>query len=167
MMREISTLIDQALGPLARRVGMMLAHAAVRLVTRNSYPTAQVELLDSEVIDDVPFRQDYGLASAPHDGAEGVFLSIGGVRAEGVVIAVADRRYRITLLQGEVALYDDLGQVVHLKRDQILVKSPAKVVVEAPDIRLGGANANRKVARVDDVVAGGKITTGSDVVRCL
>ena len=81
---------------------------------------------------------------------------------------------------GEVAIFDDLGQIVHLKRDRIHIESPNKVTVEAPeveviadsvtidsaDIGLGGSGG-AKVARVgDDVDLGtGKIVSGSDVVR--
>ena len=48
-----------------------------------------------------------------------------GNRSHGVVFQVGDRRFRLMKMQeGEVALHDDQGQWVHLKRTGILVKAP-------------------------------------------
>ena len=96
----------------------------------------------------------------------------GGLRSHGLVIAVEDRRYRLRdLKDGEVALYDDLGQVVHLTRDGIriatskpLTIAAESVLVEAASIDLGG-EGGPAVARVGDTVEGGVITSGSDKVR--
>lgn len=91
-----------------------------------------------------------------------------------VAICVADRQYRLVgLAAGEVAIYDDLGQTITLKRDHIHVKSP-KVVVESDDIHLGG-EGGAKVARVGDKVNVGSgssaglwpIVEGSDKVKAL
>ena len=42
-----------------------------------------------------------------------------------MVLCIADRRYRITNMQaGEVAIYDDQGQKVYFKRDEILIETP-------------------------------------------
>jgi phage gp45-like len=99
-------------------------------------------------------------------------MYVGGLRSHGIVIAVEDRRYRLTGGEaGEVVMYDDLGQAVHLKRDRILISSPNRIQVEAPkvvilsdDISLG-AEGGAKVARVGDTVEGGVITSGSDKVK--
>jgi phage gp45-like len=57
-----------------------------------------------------------------------------------VVISIEDRRYRLTgLAEGEVALYDDLGQVVHLRRGGLFLESPLNVTVKAGQtLRLEG-----------------------------
>jgi phage gp45-like len=48
-----------------------------------------------------------------------------GNRSHGVVLQVADRRFRLyKMKEGEVALHDDQGQWIHLKRNGILVKAP-------------------------------------------
>ncbi|TAJ73812.1 MAG: hypothetical protein EPO42_14700 [Gallionellaceae bacterium] len=80
--------------------------------------------------------QDYGFTSHPRtdapDRLEGIVAFLGGNRDHGILICVEDRRYRLKgLKSGEAALYDDQDQVVHLKRNEILVKSPLKVRVEA------------------------------------
>ena len=78
----------------------------------------------------------YGFTSVPltpsadGTGAEALVLFLGGSRSGGIAIAVGDRRYRLTgLPDGEVAIYDDLGQKVHLTR--------TKIVVEAPLVEIG------------------------------
>lgn len=84
---------------------------------------------------DREYMQHYGYTSRPKDGAEVVYIVEGNV-----VIAIAsdDRRYRLKIEEGETALYDDLGQKVHLTRSGIVVESPKPVTVTAPEINLGG-----------------------------
>jgi phage gp45-like len=98
----------------------------------------------------------------------------GGLRSHGVVLAVEDRRYRLTGLEdGEVALFDDLGNIIKLGRERIemtavtelRVEAP-KVVVQSNNVRLG-EDGGQPVARVGDDVnlSTGKIVTGSSKVR--
>jgi phage gp45-like len=63
------------------------------------------------------YMQHYGFTSRPLAGAEGIAL-VEGNRV--VQIASDDRRYRLAVENGEAALYDDQGQVVHLKRGKIM-----------------------------------------------
>jgi len=47
-------------------------------------------------------------------------VALAGNRNHAIVIAIDDRRYRLSALErGEVALYDDQDQVVHLRRNGI------------------------------------------------
>lgn len=146
-------LINKVVAPLKRRVMLMVGRAVVKAVADDpKMQTLQITLLAGEVHDNVERFQNYGFTSVPHPGAEAAVMFVGGLRSHGLVVAVDDRRYRLTGLEaGEVALYDDLGQKVHLKRDQILVSSPTKVVVDCPDVRLGG-DGGAKVARIGDQV---------------
>jgi phage baseplate assembly protein V len=83
---------------------------------------SQVHLLSDEIADDVERIQEYGFTSVPKSGAEAVVVFAGGNRDHGLTIAVDDRRYRLkALAAGEVAIYDDLGQKVHLTRTGIVV----------------------------------------------
>jgi phage gp45-like len=63
---------------------------------------------------DREYFQHYGYTSRPKPGAEGVIDD--SVRNHIIMVASDDRRYRIAIEEGEVALYDDQGQVVKLKR---------------------------------------------------
>lgn len=174
------TQLRKALAPMGRAVSMMVARVVVRLVNdAGGLQVLQVDGLADETLDAVERFQNYGFTSRPRPGAEGIMVSVGGVRSQGVVIAVDDRRYRLrAMAEGEVAMFDDLGQLVHLKRDGILVHTALKVVVEADtvsvtansalidsaDIQLGGAGG-KKVALDGDLVVGGKVVASSAKVR--
>ncbi|CSG07264.1 phage baseplate assembly protein V [Shigella sonnei] len=86
----------------------------------------------------VEHLEPYGFTSAAQNGAEGVALFPAGDRSHGVVVVVADRRYRLKgLKRGEVALYDDLGQSVVLTRSGIVVDGAGKAIIfkNAPKAR--------------------------------
>lgn len=83
--------------------------------------------------------QNYGFTSHPHPGGatETLALFVGGDRGNGLVIVAGDRRYRLRpLVEGEVALYDDLGQVVHLKRTGIHIVTPLDIRMEGENVRI-------------------------------
>lgn len=65
---------------------------------------------------------EYGHASMPPDGFDCVAVFIGGDRGNGMIIATGHQASRLKdLLPGESALYDDLGQVVYLTRNGIVI----------------------------------------------
>ena len=120
---------------LESRVRLMFGRAIVRLVDdARLAQELQIDLLEDESQDAVEHLQPYGFAAHPHAGAEAVVGCVGGLRSHAIVLAVADRRYRLkNLAQGEVALYDDLGNVIVLKRDKIVITAQSKIEVTAPD----------------------------------
>lgn len=98
--------------------------------------------------------QHYGFTSAPLPGAEYIVIPVGGNSQHSVVIASDDARYRVTLKDGEVAIYSDEGDHVHLKRGRVievmtetlLVKAGTKVRFETPLIETTG-----KIRAEDDI----------------
>lgn len=130
-------IIARALAPLKRAIGNMIVRGVVTLVNSSTkMQTLQVTLLDGEVKGDLEHFEQYGCTSRAHPGAEAVTLFFGGNRSHGVAIVVGDRRYRLTGLEaGEVALYDDQGQKVHLKRDKILIETPFDFELRAKNIK--------------------------------
>lgn len=79
--------------------------------------TMQMRLNADEVKDGMEHFEPYGFTSSPHPGAEAVAVFVGGDRSHGVVVVVADRRFRLQgLKSGEVALYTDEGDFLHFKR---------------------------------------------------
>lgn len=115
--------MDRLLGPLKRRIMLMIGRAVVELVNDGvKLQGLQISLLEGEVRANVERFQNYGITSHPLPGAEAIAASVMGNRDHCVVIAVDDRRYRLQGLEaGEVALYDDLGQKVHLTRTGIVI----------------------------------------------
>lgn len=143
----IPRLIQQALVPVNRRVRGLVSRAVVRVVNDAlGQQGVQVSLGVGEVRSDVEHHQPYGFSAHPHPDAEGIFLSVGGSRNAGVVLAVGDRRYRLrSLEQGEVAIYDDLGTRVHLRRGGVLTLSAERIEL--------GEGATKRVAREGDAVS--------------
>jgi len=133
-MREIAA----ALGPLARRINNMITRGEVRASAASaSMQTLQVGLLAGETKDEVEHFEAYGFTSRPKSGAEHVTVFLDGDRSHGITIVVADRRYRLKgLAEGEVALYDDQGQKVHITRDGIVIKTAKKCRIDAANIEL-------------------------------
>jgi phage baseplate assembly protein V len=125
---------------LSNRV-MMFARGVVRGVTdSNDRQQLQVELLKGDLRDGMERMQNYGFTSHPKGGDVAVAF-IGGNREQGIILVVDDRRYRLNLNAGEVAMYDDLGNKVELLREMVKVTAVQHAEVEAPTIKLTGAIA--------------------------
>lgn len=123
---------------LGSRVMMMFARGVLRGVNdANGRQQLQVELLKNEVRDDVEHMQNYGFTSHPLGGDVAVAF-LGGNREQGIVLVVDDRRYRIPLQAGEVAMYDDQGNKIELLRGMVKVTAVQHVEVAAPTIKLIG-----------------------------
>jgi phage gp45-like len=105
-----------------RGIIQAVADGAVRLFSGRGRPGEQFTARE--------FLQHYGFASRPKAGAEMV------VSVEGNVITCIgsdDRRYRIALAVGEIAIYDDRGQFCHIKQDDTIhVKANQQITLDAP-----------------------------------
>lgn len=111
-----------------------------------------------ETISDREYFQHYGYTSRPKAGAEIIIIREGG---QFIAVASDDRRYRITMEEGEVSLYDDLGQKVHLTRTGIQVATPLQITATAPEVTIV---ASVKVTLTTPLLAvSGNITSGADI----
>lgn len=112
-------------------------------VARLFYPSrelqeVQVDIRDNETRDGLEHALPYGFAHLPKAGAECVNVFPAGDKGFGLVISVYDRRYRLQLDKpGEVALYDDQGQTVHLTRDGIVIKGK-KLDINCAEVNMDG-----------------------------
>ncbi|MGE8690963.1 MAG: phage baseplate assembly protein V [Achromobacter sp.] len=113
---------------LVNRLRLYVARALIRRVDDSGgLQIVQVAIQAGVTRDNVERFQQYGVTSVPYPDAECVTLSVGGNTDHQIVINVDDRRYRLRGLRtGEAALYDDLGQMVHLTRDGIVVRGAGK-----------------------------------------
>lgn len=125
---------------LADRLRGMVSRCVVSLVSDSFKMQAlQVTMMEGQTSDDVEHFQHYGFTSVPLPGAEGVALAVGGSTGHTIVINVDDRRYRLKgMRDGEVALYDDQGQKVHMTRDGIVVDGGGKPVniINTPSVTI-------------------------------
>lgn len=126
-------MIDQVrklLEPVQRRVMMAIGRAVLNAVyDGNKAQLVQASMLDGEVRDKMERMAEYGFTSNPKPGSQGVAVFVGGERGHGIMIATCDYTCRMPgLASGEVAIYDDQGQSVHLTRDGIVVKGAGKPI---------------------------------------
>lgn len=124
--------MNQQMREIGHRVMMMFARGVLRAVTdTTSRQTLQIEILKGELRDGVERMQDYGFTSHPTGGDVAV-ASVSGNREQCIVLVVDDRRYRLQLQAGEVAMYDDLGNKIELLRDMVKVAAVQHLQAEAP-----------------------------------
>ena len=111
--RQIIRLLER----LSRRMRNIVARGVISLVRdAHKWQSTQLELLDGEVLDDAERAQQYGFSSVPH------------------AAAVDDRRYRVQALKnGEVVIYTDEGDRIHLKRERTIEVTTRHFVVKAED----------------------------------
>ena len=115
--------LGKMLAPFARRLGNMLARGSVAAVNGSGkMRTLQIRMMSDETKDNVEHFEPYGFTSEVKAGSEPIAAFFDGDRSHGVVLVVADRRYRLTgMKSGEVALYDDQGQKIYLTRAGIVI----------------------------------------------
>lgn len=137
-----------------------LARGVVALVDASrKLQGLQMRLTADEVKDGMEHFEPYGFTSNPLPGAEALAAFLGGDRSHGVVICVADRRFRLQgLKSGEVALHTDEGDVLHFKRGRVIevetltlkVKAETAVEFDTPVLRTTG-----RIESAGDQIAGG------------
>lgn len=156
--------IERALAPLRRRLRLLVTRGVIRRVDDAAgLQRVQLTALAGETLDGVERIQTYGLTSFPHPQADCVILNVGASRSHPIIIAADDRRYRLHLQAGEVALYDDLGQVVRLGRGGIVIEAPQGLTING-DAVINGVLSNNGVNltthRHAGVQTGGGVTAG-------
>jgi phage baseplate assembly protein V len=160
--------MERILQSIQHRVMLTVGRAVIRKINDDpKLQSVQAELLKGELRDNLERFQQYGFTSVPHPGAEGVAVFVGGNRDHGLLVCVDDRRYRLKGMQGgEVALYTDEGDKVHLKRNREIevitqtlkitcetatVEASEKVTIDTPETEITG-----------NLIVGGNVNTGGN-----
>ncbi|SDA18121.1 phage baseplate assembly protein V [Pseudomonas sp. NFPP10] len=107
--------------------------------------------------------QYYGFSSAPLPGAEYIVIPVGGNSKHSVVVASEDGRYRLALKDGEVSLYTDEGDCVHMKRgrvieivtDELVVKARNKIQFDTPMVEITGDQYTQGSIKADGEISDG------------
>lgn len=127
---------------LDRRVRSMIVRGTIK--STDDGKKKQLNDLDLEegfAPTEVERFQEYGFTSRPKAGAEVIALHPGGNRDHAIVITAGDRRFRLTgMEEGEMAIHDDQGQKVHMKRAGVYVETDKKAVVLSPLTLVGEDN---------------------------
>lgn len=93
----------------------------------------QVRALDGEPLSNIDRIEPYGFSYRPKAGCRPYVFFPNGDRTYGFALVVADKRYQMTLQEGEVALHDDEGNHVAILRGGIIkAKAATKVIADTP-----------------------------------
>ncbi|OOF86703.1 baseplate assembly protein [Rodentibacter ratti] len=101
----------------------------------------QVSGLADETLQDVELMQHFGFTSVPPANTQAVILPMGGQTSHGIVIATENGAFRVKSLQGgEVAVYDESGSSIVLKKGRLIeidcdvlkIKAASKVDISSP-----------------------------------
>lgn len=153
--------------PLRSRIASLLRRGVTTSVDAAQRMQAiQATTLDEVPLDNMEHFEPYGLTSHPHPGSEPLIMQVEGKRGHEVVVSIADRRYRLQgLAEGEVALYDDLGNVVRLGRAQLTINAVQHLAVTAPTAEIsattthiGDVTINGNLVVTGNISADGEIT---------
>jgi phage baseplate assembly protein V len=139
-LKILRDIISQVVAPIRNRVMMLIARGVVEsLKDDTGLQTIKLKLLAGENRDGIERFQNYGFTSVPLPDSEAVVIFQGGNREAGLVIAIDDRNYRLKGLdEGEVAIYTDEGDKIHIKRGgELLIEAATKTVVKSPLVELG------------------------------
>ena len=148
----------RALAAITRRLRNVLRLG----VLLRSDDTGAVRLLQAQIGDetltDIAHIEPYGFTSRAKTKAALVLAALKGNPAHTVCLNTGGGTYRLTeLAEGEVALYDDLGNVVHLMRDKIRVNAVTALDATAPVFNLtGDVNITGNTVFTGSVTANGK-----------
>lgn len=116
----------------------------------------QVSGLADETLQDVELMQQFGFTSHPPSGTEAVILPIGGKTTHGIVIATENGAFRVQSLQeGEVAIYDQSGSSVVLKKGKLVEIVCDNLVI----------NASQKIALNSPLVEASKVLTAQGQIN--
>jgi phage baseplate assembly protein V len=141
------------IAPLQRKIMLMIGRAVLTTIKdTGDYQKLQIELLNGDVLDNVTRLQNYGFTSVPKKGAEAILACVGGNHDNGFIIACGDKRYRLKgLKSGEVAIYTDEGDKIHLKRGNNIEITTNKLTV------IGDLEISGKVDCTGNIESAGEI----------
>lgn len=122
------------------RLIRQLAHrgALIKTAFNNGVDIIQYSGTGGDSFKDVEKIEAYGFASRASAGAEVLALSLGGNGSHTVAVLVGDRRYRMDISEGDVAVYDMRGNYAWLKESEMEVSHQTKVTINAPDVEIVG-----------------------------
>lgn len=118
--------------------------------------------------------QDFGLASNPPAGAEGVLACLGGRSDRAVFLGGEHKDYRPRgIPAGGTTIYDANGQAISFVQDNIRIVGTQTVTISAPtivldgNVKLGGADASRPASAQGTTDSRGDADTGNFATKVL
>ena len=150
---EIISLFSRLIKPRDDRLNNLSRLGKVLMMKAGNTQSAQVQTANNEIADNVKFIEAYGLTAKPKQNSECILLNIQGNPGNVVALVIGNRELRFKALNdGEVAMYDDSGNLLHFKNGGVIdFKAPATMNQTAQTINVSGTtavNVNTQTAAV-------------------
>lgn len=129
--------------------------------TRVETNKVQVKMATGIINDRIKRLHNYGFMSRPLRESKAYLLFIGGDTSRGVAVCVEDERYQIELQDGEVAILDNKGNVIHLTAQGIRIDSTKKVIINCNKATI---NATNTTINSETEINGNTIINGNATV---
>lgn len=140
-MRRLSQAIQQKAQGAVDEIRQAFRGVLHLVKSADNIQKVQASGLADETLQDVELMQQFGFTSVPPANTQAVILPIGGKTTHGIVIATENGSFRVKNLQGgEVAVYDESGSSIVLKKGRLIeivcdvlkIKAATKVDISSP-----------------------------------
>lgn len=140
-MRRLSQAIQQKAQGAVNEIRQAFRGVLHLVKSADNIQKVQASGLADETLQDVELMQQFGFTSVPPANTQAVILPIGGQTTHGIVIATENGSFRVKNLQGgEVAVYDESGSSIVLKKGRLIeidcdvlkINATTKVDISSP-----------------------------------
>ncbi|HHE9397229.1 phage baseplate assembly protein V [Haemophilus sp. HN_Hi14] len=140
-MRRLSQAIQQKAQGAVDEIRQAFRGVLHLVKSADNIQKVQASVLADETLQDVELMQQFGFTSVPPTNTQAVILPIGGQTTHGIVIATESGSFRVKNLQGgEVAVYDESGSSIVLKKGRLIeidcdvlkINAATKVDISSP-----------------------------------
>ncbi|HHF5609607.1 TPA: phage baseplate assembly protein V [Haemophilus influenzae] len=140
-MRRLSQAIQQKAQGAAEEIRQAFRGVLHLVKSADNIQKVQASGLADETLQDVELMQQFGFTSVPPANTQAVILPIGGQTTHGIEIATENGSFRVKNLQGgEVAVYDESGSSIVLKKGRLIeidcdvlkINAATKVDISSP-----------------------------------
>lgn len=140
-MRRLSQAIQQRAQGAVDEIRQAFRSVLHLVKSADNIQKVQASGLADETLQDVELMQQFGFTSVPPANTQAVILPIGGQTTHGIVIATENGSFRLKNLQGgEVAIYDESGSSIVLKKGRLIeidcdvlkINATTKVDISSP-----------------------------------
>ena len=140
-MRRLSQAIQQKAQGAVDEIRQAFRGVLHLVKSTDNIQKVQASGLADETLQDVELMQQFGFTSVPPANTQAVILPIGGQTTHGIVIATENGSFRVKNLQGgEVAVYDESGSSIVLKKGRLIeidcdvlkINAATKVDISSP-----------------------------------
>lgn len=140
-MRRLSQAIQQKAQGAVDEIRQAFRGVLHLVKSADNIQKVQASGLADETLQDVELMQQFGFTSVPPANTQAVILPIGGQTTHGIVIATENGSLRVKNLQGgEVAVYDESGSSIVLKKGRLIeidcdvlkINAATKVDISSP-----------------------------------